>query len=296
MTLSRPRIWPERPRVAIPCGCTLGEGPIWDARRGELLFVDIEARTLLRWRTGEAEPRRHALPEKVGFVLLTGDPDRVLVGLASGLARFGLNDERLDIVLSPEPDRPGNRLNDGAAGLDGQVYFSSMDDGQTQPTGRFYRWDGVGPAQAFGEPTIVANGPAIDPERGALYASDTTHRHVYRHRLEADGTVGPRELLVAFGPGDGHPDGMTVDAEGHLWVAHFGGSRVTRFAPDGAAVLEVTVPTAQVTKVAFGGPDLGTLYVTTAAQHRDRTIDLQAGHVFAVETGIVGRPAELCRI
>jgi sugar lactone lactonase YvrE len=99
---------------------------------------------------------------------------------------------------------------------------------------------------------------------------------------------------VQFEPGWGHPDGMTIDAEGHLWVCHFGGARVTRFTPDGTAVLVVPIPTGQVTKAAFGGPDLATLYITTAAIGRDREIDLMAGDLLAIEPGIRGLPAAIC--
>jgi sugar lactone lactonase YvrE len=86
---------------------------------------------------------------------------------------------------------------------------------------------------------------------------------------------------------------MAVDAEGHLWVCHWGGSRVSRFAPDGTLERIVPIPTAQVTKCAFGGPDLTTLYVTTAAIGRDPTIDVMAGHVFAVQAGVAGLPAHI---
>jgi sugar lactone lactonase YvrE len=199
------------------------------------------------------------------------------------------------VLLRPEPDRPENRLNDGCVGPDGSLCFGSMDSGESEPTGRFYRWSRSGLA-GFGRPAVVTNGPAIDATRGLLYATDTVARRVSRHRLGPEGIPGPAEPFVVFGEGEGHPDGMTVDAEGHVWIAHWGGSRVTRFAPDGRPVLVVPIPTAQVTKPAFGGPDLATLYVTTAARGRDRETDPMAGHVFAFDIGIRGCPAELCRV
>ena len=89
---------------------------------------------------------------------------------------------------------------------------------------------------------------------------------------------------------------MAIDAEGHVWICHFGGSRITRFSPQGEAVLDLPVPTAQVTKVAFGGPDLTTLYITTAATGRDREIDLFAGDLLAVDVGIRGIEASFCTL
>lgn len=291
-----PDVFPTRPRVALACGATLGEGALWDARSGTLLFVDIKRHLLWRWRPDGPDAAVSVdLGEPVGFALLTPDPEVVVVGLTSGLGRLDLRTSRCEIVLRPEPDHPGNRLNDADVGPDGAAYFGTMDDAESEATGRFHHWSTAGLA-AFGEPAIVTNGPAIDPERRLLYCSDTSNGLVFRHALGPDGAPGEREPFIRFEPGWGHPDGMVVDAEGHLWVCHWGGSRVTRFSPDGEAELIVPVPTAQVTKAAFGGPDLATLFITTAAIGRDPEIDPMAGHVFAVETGIRGRPAGLCRM
>lgn len=291
-----PVVFPERPRVAVAVGATLGEGALWDDRTGTLLFVDIKGHRVHRWQPGDSDTRSVDTGEDVGFVLLTEDPDIVLVGLKSGLARLDLRSGgRPELLLRPEPDRSGNRLNDGCAGPGGTILFSSLHDAHREPTGRFYACDGAR-LTAFGGETVVANGPAFDPVRNLVYATDTTNRRIYRHAVDPGGRPGPGEVFVTLSEGAGHPDGSAVDAESHLWVCHWGGSRVTRFSPDGEAVLEVAVPTAQVTKVAFGGPDLGTLFITTAAEGRDREIDPMAGHVFAVETGIKGLPAGRVRL
>lgn len=289
-------VHPERPRVAVPCGCVLGEGPIWDGRRGTLLWVDIDGQALWSWRPdGPQAATARPLPEKAGFVVLTPDPDVVLLGLASGVARLRLSGGEPELVLRPEPDEPGNRLNDGAAAPDGSLLFGSLNDrpGDGRPTGRFHHWSRTG-AVRFGVEAAVTNGPCIDPVRGVLYASNTSDGIVYRHALRSDGSPGPAEELLRFRPGDGHPDGMAVDQEGHLWICHFGGGRITRFTPDGVPVLIVPMPTGQVTKLAFGGPDLRTAYVTTAARGRDRETDPLAGHLFSFAPGLAGLPALPC--
>jgi sugar lactone lactonase YvrE len=211
------------------------------------------------------------------------------------VARLDLRSGALDIVLRPEPDLPGNRLNDAAVGPDGSLYFGSMDDGETEPDGQLL------PVVAGRAVHLRRKGRRHEragdrSERRLLYCADTQNGLVYRHALAPDGTPGERELFVRFEEGWGHPDGMAVDAEGHVWIAHFGDSRVTRFSPDGVPELIVPVPTAQVTKPAFGGPDLTTLFVTTAAKGRDPAIDPMAGHVYAFEVGIRGVPAEPCRV
>jgi sugar lactone lactonase YvrE len=272
----------------------LGEGPIWDGRRDMLIFVDIKGHRVWRWRTG-ADPVATDVGEPVGFAVLTADPDLLLVGLKSGLGRLDLRSGTTETILRLEPDRAGNRLNDGTVGPDGSLYFGSMDDGEADATGGFYRWSADG-LTSFGEKAVVTNGPAIDPERRLLYCADTTGGTVFRHALKEDGAPGERDLFVQFEAGWGHPDGMAVDAEGHIWIAHHGDSRVTRFSPEGRPELIVPIPTTNVTKPAFGGPDLTTLFVTTAAKGRDPHLDPMAGHVFAFDVGIRGVPPEFCRV
>lgn len=294
--MSDPVVFPQRPRVVVACGATLGEAVTWDPRNATLLWVDIKGHLLLRWQPAAGgEAVVHDFGQPVVFVKLTPDPDIVILGLKSGIASFSLATEALRMLLDPEPDLPGNRLNDAGVGPDGSLYFGSMDDAEANPTGRYYRWSAAG-LVPFGYTAVVTNGPTVDGVRGLLYTADTVNNRVYRHRLAPDGTPDDGEPFVTFGEGAGHPDGLTIDAESHVWICHFGGSRVTRFSPDGVPVLEVTVPTGKVTKVAFGGPDLATMYITTAAIGADRETDLLAGHLFAIETGIRGLESEICRM
>lgn len=288
--------FPRRPEVALPTGSLLGEAPIWDWRSGTLLWVDIDGQLLWRWRpdAGEA-PVSTKLGERVAFVKLTPDPDTVVVGLSSGIARLALPDGTPEFLLRPEPDMPRNRLNDAGIAPDGSLFFGSMDDDEKAATGSFYRWSADGLSR-FGEKAVVTNGPTVDGVRGIVYTADTTAGRVFRQPLLPDGAPGPREDFVAFRPGDGHPDGITVDHDGFVWICHFGGARITRFSPDGEAVLVVPMPTAQVTKVAFGGPDLDRIYVTTSARRRDPVLDPMAGHLFVFEAGIRGLPADFCRM
>lgn len=293
MTIS---VHPQRPRVAVPCGCGLGEAPIWDGRTGTLHWVDIDGQALWSWRPGaHDEASCRPLGYRVSLIQLTPDPDRLIVGVPDGLAGYDLAAETLVPLLVSEPDQPGNRLNDAGVGVDGSIYFGTMDDAEEQPTGGYYRWH-AGGLDRFGMPAAVTNGPTLDPDRGCLYTASTPEGRVYRHRLGPDGDPGPAEPFVSFRPGDGKPDGLTVDEAGHVWICHFGGARITRFTPDGEAVLTVPMPTAQVTKVVFAGPDLSTAYVTTAARGRDRETDLLAGHLFSFEAGIRGLAPLLCRM
>ncbi len=289
--MTSPAVHPETPRVAVASGCTLGEGALWDHRSGTLLFVDIKGRAIWRYQPETGHESKVEVAEPVGFVALTQDPDIVVAGFKSGLVRVHLFGGETQPLANPEPDQLGNRINDGHVGPDGALYFGTMDDGGQNPTGRFWRWDGE-TLDPFGGPFVVTNGPAISPDGRVLYATDTRAGTIYAYDLGRGVSGEPRRFLQ-FEEGWGHPDGMAVDAEGHLWVCHWGGSRVSRFAPDGTLERIVPIPTAQVTKCAFGGPDLTTLYVTTAAIGRDPTIDVMAGHVFTVQAGVAGLPAQI---
>lgn len=283
-------VHPSVPRVAVACACTLGEEVVWDARDGSLTWVDIENPAIWRHRPASGETRRIAVEEKLSFALLTPEPDVVVAGFASGAALLDLRDGARRPLVRPEPHVPGNRLNSGMVGADGALWFGDMDDAEEKPTGRFFRYDGQR-LLGFGGTSPVTNGPVPSPDGSGLYTVDTARGVIRRHDL-ADGRIGEPVPVVTFPEEWGHPDGLTVDADGYLWVCHYGGGRITRFTPRGEVERVVPVPTDLVTKCTFGGPDLSTLYITTALRGRDPAKHPAAGHLYVVETdcrGCAGR-------
>ena len=284
-------VHPHMPRVAVACGCTLGEEVFWDARDGSLLWVDIEDPSVWRHWPATGATSRLALDEKIGFAVPTPDPGTVVAGFKSGVATLRLADgARRPLVRPPEhPER--NRLNSGSVGPDGRLYFGSMDDAEEAETGRYHRWDGAR-LDSFGGCAAVTNGPVASPDGRRLYTIDTARGIVRTHRLDGD-AVGEPEPLIRFEEGWGKPDGLTLDAEGHLWICHYGAARITRFRPDGSVERILPVPTALVTKCTFGGEDLSTLYITTCRRGRDPQLDPMAGHLFQVETDLTGLPVNL---
>lgn len=280
-------------RVAVSCGCALGESALWDARTGVFYWVDILAPAL--WRL-EASNEVFKLPlaERIGFVALTSSPAVLLAGFKSGLALLDTSTGDVHPLVSPEPSVAHNRINDGTVAPDGTVYFGTMDDDEAEATGTFWRFDGKR-LDRFGPSVIVSNGPAVSPDGRRLYFVDSVGRHVFVRDLTVPDT-GRTHTFVRFEESWGYPDGMSVDAEGHVWVCHWGAGRITRFTPAGAPDAVVNVPTANVTKCTFGGPGLDTMYITTAAVGRDHNSDPCAGDVFTVRPGVRGAPTHAAHI
>lgn len=289
--MTHPVVDMETPRVAVASCCVLGEGPVWDHRNDTLLWVDIKDPAVWRYHPATGKQSRIEAPERVGFVALTPDPDIVIAGFKSGLVKFNLWGGEIQPIVSPEPDLPDNRINDGHVGPDGHLYFGTMDDGETNPTGSFWRWDGHHLLR-FRSGIVVTNGPAFSPDGRVIYTIDTFGRTIHAHELGESGPGEPR-LVKQFDELSGFPDGICVDAEGHIWVCHWGGSRITRLAPDASVERVVPMHTSQVTKCAFAGPDVTTLYITTAAIGRDPHIDPMAGHLYVMESGIRGMRANI---
>lgn len=276
------------------CACTLGEGVLWDDAARVLWWVDIKGQAVFRLDPAGGKLDRWPVPEPVGFVFPRRDAPDLVAGLRSGLAVLDLSgrEPAIEPLVDPEPTRPGNRVNDGFVDDAGRLWFGTMDDAEETPTGWLYVYDGATLRRTDG-PYIVTNGPCIAPDGRTLYHTDTVDRAVWAFDLAADGTLTGRRPFVRFeDPAWGHPDGMAADAEGGVWICHWDGGRITRFTPDGAVDRVIGMPVSRVTKCAFGGPDLQTLYVTTA--RIGRADEPGAGNLFRLDAGVRGLPASRC--
>ena len=280
------------PTCVWPAAALLGEGPVWLADEGALYWVDIKAPSVHRFAPATGERSSWPAPEEIGF-LAPRRKGGFVAGLQGGLAVADLDAGVFDPINGPERDMPGNRFNDAKVDTAGRLWVGSMDNNETDPTGALYRIDAGGGFHTMDDGYVVTNGPAFSPDGRILYHTDTFARTIFAFDLASDGALSNKRPHIRIPEGAGYPDGMTVDAEGHLWVAHWGGWRITRFTPDGVAERVVEMPVAQITSCAFGGPNLDVLYVTSAAIRLDdaaRARQPLAGGLFEVPVGIEGLP------
>ncbi len=251
------------PQPACRVQATLGEGPVWCARSASLWFVDIKGCELLRFEPASARLTRWPAPAQPGWLLPMADGGW-LTGLQTGLHRFEPASGRFTPVLQPEPALPGNRLNDACSDPAGRLWFGSMDDSEAAATGRLYRL-AQGRLQDSGlPPVVITNGPALSPDGGTLYAVDTLGRTVWTCGVGEGGELHTPRVFARIADGQGYPDGPVTDSAGCLWLGLFGGHAVHRYAPDGRLLQRLPFPVANITKLAFGGDDLCTVYATTA--------------------------------
>lgn len=268
----------------------LGEGGWWSVEEQALYWVDIKDPAILRLIPATGERAIWPVSEMIGCCApVVGGG--MIAGMASGLYLLELGQPGTEPVRSlvhrPEHHRPADRFNDGKAHPDGSFWAGSMDDDERLVRGFYYRLGSSGAASTIAGPYKVCNGPAFSPDGRYAYLSDSATQLI--HRLDLTRDTNTPETILRFGEGEGYPDGCTTDAAGRLWVAFWDGARVGCYDPETRALLtEIAMPTPRPTSVSFGGPDLSTLYITTARAPADSLHPDPGGSLYAVEPGAIG--------
>jgi sugar lactone lactonase YvrE len=276
--------------LALALQAELGEGPVWDERSQELYFVDIMGHRVHAFAPGSGAHRSFSTNGPVGAVVLRDDGGLVIAAVdgfffansdGTGLERFG--EFRIDLGTV--------RFNDGKVSPGGHFLAGTMDHHHARPLGSLYILSGDGGVSVLLEGVTISNGLAWDADGTTFYYIDTP-----THRIDAfnfdRGTGGLSNRRAVAEITDSSPDGMAIDAEGCLWVACWGGSRVDRIDPaDGRRLATVPVPTSHVSSVAFGGPSLEDLYITTAREDLNAAqlgAENHAGDLFVARPGVPG--------
>lgn len=279
------------PNCALAAGCELGEGPVWRAGEGALWFVDIKQQRIHCWRPSSGERRSFPTPSPVGFLAPIAGGGWI-AGLKTGLHRFDPTTGAFELIATIEDPALDNRLNDGFVDAAGRLWFGSMHDPESERSGALYCYDRRGLKQ-MDVGYCITNGPATSPEGRILYHTDTLERVIYAFDLDAAGELANRRVFARIEDGAGYPDGSVVDAEGCVWTGLFGGWAARRYSPAGELLQTVRFPAANVTKLAFGGPDLKTAYVTTARKELSAEALARqplAGGVFSFPLSTPGLP------
>jgi sugar lactone lactonase YvrE len=281
-----------RVRVALAAGDELGEGPFWDERTGELLRVDIARGRIHAWNPISRRATTRELAGEVSAVVPRAHDPGWLVAAGRRLAL--LDGERLRTLAIVERDRPANRLNDCKCDPQGRLWAGTMSKERTAGSAALYRLEPGGALERTIAGTTISNGLGWSPDGERMYFVDSTTQRI--DVLDFDGATGAiahRRTLAEIDARHGLPDGLAVDAEGGIWVCLFGGGAVRRYGPDGRLHAHVALPVTNPTSPAFGGPDLRTLYVTSA-RHRlapaRLAVEPQAGAVLAIDPGVRGLP------
>ena len=285
----------NEPRAVWEVGAELGEGPVWVQRDRALWFTDIKRRQIHRYDSVSGDRRSWDAPEQVGFVFPAASGG-FIAGLESGLYRFDESTGGFALAVEVEPDKPTNRLNDGVVDQAGRLWFGTMDNSERQRSGAFYVYHKGQLAPAGVSGIAITNGPAISPDGRTLYWVDTIRSLIFAAEVRDDGTLGASKLLIEIPPSEGHADGPTVDADGCIWICVYAGWDARRYSAGGELLERVRFPVANITKIAFGGPDLRTAYATTA-KHLLRPEDIEkqplAGALFDFRADVPGLPCPL---
>ena len=279
------------PRVVADIPVILGEGPIWSVERRKLLWLDIFRPSINIHDPFNGSNLTIAIEETI-YAAGFAEGGGYVASLESGFAVLDDEGHIRRVLSNPNEGRAVN-FNDGRVDRRGRFWSGTMAKDWVSPIGSLWRLEG-GTATEMDTGIILANGIGFSPDDRMLYFTDFARHTVFAYPFDiSSGTLGKREVLVTLDEADGKPDGMTVDSEGHVWIAHWDGWCVTRHDPMGREVLRIPVPVQRPTSVAFGGEDLSTLYVTSASMGLTPDELARAplsGALFAIETRFRGQP------
>ncbi len=280
--------------VAVAGPAQAGEGPVWDDVAGELLWVDIPAGLIHRWRPGSTAVSTTVVGQPVGTVALrrTGG---LVAAVRDGFALVDEESGKVELRCPVEIDLAGNRMNDGKCDSAGRFWAGTMAEDMSPGVGGLYRLDTDMTVTPVLTGVSVSNGIAWSPDDRTMYYVDSLERAVDMFDFNVElGQLKDRRRLVAIEVEAGMPDGIALDSAGHLWVALYGGAAVRRYSPAGTLDAVVPLPADRITSCALGGPELRDLYITSAtrgASERERRLQPHAGAVFRIRVDVPAAPA-----
>lgn len=282
--------------LAFECKSTLGEGPVWDSARQHLYWVDIEAPALHRFDPALGSNRAIAMPDLLGAIALT-QSGGILCAFSKDLTLMSEDGQIGPVITRLQSEPATNRFNDGKCDDHGRFWIGTMSKSGVRETAALYRLDGDGSLHRMITGVGTANGLGWSPDYRTMYFTDSPRGEIYAYDFDPGiGAIANRQLFARVPPGNGRPDGLTIDAHGGVWSAHWDGWRVTRYWPNGEIDRVIEMPVPRPTSVMFGGVDLSTLFVTSARTGLSGDVLAKAplsGSIFSIESGYTGLPIPL---
>jgi sugar lactone lactonase YvrE len=273
-------------KVLLNHTCLLGEGPVWDAGKKTICWVDILNGEIHEFILPENRHRRIQVKEMVGAVVLCSNGD-FLAALKTGLALVNRERGSIKMLHHPEIHLPGNRFNDGKCDPAGRFWIGSMAISEEPGAGSLYMIDkDLSCSKKIGGVSI-SNGLAWSPDHKTFYYIDTPSFEVMAFDFDMEtGNITNKRIAIKIPKGEGYPDGMTIDAEGKLWIAHWDGWQVTQWDPStGTKLHSIPLPVSRVTSCTFGGDNLTDLFITSAKNgltHKELEEQPLAGSIFVI--------------
>lgn len=270
----------------------LGEGSIWNHKTQELYWVDIDGQKVFIFNPVTNTQRTITLPQKVGTIVPTTTGNAV-VALEDGIYNLDIETEDLTLLVQPEEHRKDLRFNDGKCDPAGRLWVGSIWAKEEPHVAALYKIETDGTATLMVKDVTISNGIVWAADQKTMYYIDTYTSCVKAYDYDnTTGNITNERIAITVPTHLGYPDGMTIDAEGMLWIALWYGSAVVRYNPlTGELLNKIEIPALNITSCAFGGADLDTLYITTASIDMKTAKQAQfplAGSLFAVKPGVQG--------
>ena len=279
--------------------CILGESPYWHAERKSFFWVDIEKGELYEFQVALKKTTKRKFNQRLSLVV-EGQGEYLILALDRKIARYDLETEKLTWLIEVEEDQPLNRFNDGACDADGRLWIGTMSTKITPESGALYKITSeLSPEKMLGKITI-SNGMAWTSDNETFYYIDSPTQEIRAYQFDLEtGEINFDRTVIRVPKELGTPDGMSMDQEGKLWVAHYGGFGVYCWDPENGKLLKkIVLPAPHVTSCVFGGENLDHLLITTARENLTEA-QLQeypqSGDVFLVKTNTQGFLSNPCQ-
>ena len=254
-----------KPQPVLKHKCVLGEGPLWDSKRNTICWLDIIEGIIHQYNTISRHHQIIPVRQMIGCICLSTDGN-FIAGVKDGIAKIDRATGRMEIIAHPEKHLPGNRFNDGGCDPAGRFWAGTMALSEEEGAGSLYMMDHKGIVSKKIEGVTISNGLAWSTDHSTLYYIDTPTQQVFAFNYnKSDGNISGKRVVINIPIDQGSPDGMTIDTEGMLWIAHWGGWQLSRWNPNtGEQLQSIALPVSKVTSCTFGGETLEDLYITTA--------------------------------